>query len=153
MTFRRASSSPIAERAGLIGPIGDWVLEPELPGSGGVAGGGPLSCSVNVSALQIRQPDFVDQVSRPRCGSTSSTRVWSCWRSPRPMLVEEIEASQRRTSTSLRALGIRIAIDDFGTGYCSLSYLQRFPVDIVKIDRRFVEELGERPARALRSRR
>ena len=58
------------------------------------------------------------------------------------MLVEEVEASNGNLE-QLRALGIRIAIDDFGTGYCSLSYLQRFPVDIVKIDRRFVEELGE----------
>ena len=58
------------------------------------------------------------------------------------MFVEEVEASNGNLE-QLRALGIRIAIDDFGTGYCSLSYLQRFPVDIVKIDRRFVEELGE----------
>ena len=58
------------------------------------------------------------------------------------MFVEEVESANGNLD-ELRALGIRIAIDDFGTGYCSLSYLQRFPVDIVKIDRRFVEELGE----------
>ena len=58
------------------------------------------------------------------------------------MFVEEVESANGNLE-ELRALGIRIAIDDFGTGYCSLSYLQRFPVDVVKIDRRFVEELGE----------
>ena len=58
------------------------------------------------------------------------------------MFVEEIESANGNLD-ELRALGIRIAIDDFGTGYCSLSYLQRFPVDVVKIDRRFVEELGD----------
>jgi EAL domain-containing protein (putative c-di-GMP-specific phosphodiesterase class I) len=58
------------------------------------------------------------------------------------MFVEEVESANGNLD-ALRALGIRIAIDDFGTGYCSLSYLQRFPVDVVKIDRAFVEELGD----------
>jgi EAL domain-containing protein (putative c-di-GMP-specific phosphodiesterase class I) len=57
-------------------------------------------------------------------------------------LVDEIEAASH-VLAELRASGIRVAIDDFGTGYCSLSYLQRFPVDIVKIDRQFIEELSD----------
>ena len=60
------------------------------------------------------------------------------------MLVDEIESASDNLAP-LRELGVLIAIDDFGTGYCSLSYLQQFPVDIVKIDRQFIEELDEHP--------
>ena len=60
------------------------------------------------------------------------------------MIVEEIESASHNLAP-LRDLGVLIAIDDFGTGYCSLSYLQRFPIDVVKIDRQFVEELDEHP--------
>ena len=58
------------------------------------------------------------------------------------VLVHEIESASTILA-ELRDLGVGLAIDDFGTGYCSLSYLQRFPVDVVKIDREFVSELGE----------
>ena len=63
------------------------------------------------------------------------------------MLVEEIESSSGHLA-DLRSLGVLIALDDFGTGYCSLSYLQRFPVDVLKIDRQFIQELGEEPRQA-----
>ena len=56
------------------------------------------------------------------------------------VLVDEIESASTAL-TALHELGVRIAIDDFGTGYCSLSYLQKFPVDVVKIDRQFVNEV------------
>ena len=132
---------PVAERAGLIGPIGEWVLHESFREATTWQRGDPRSVSVNVSALQIRQDDFVEQVCAalryhdldPALVTLEITET---------MFVEEVEASNGNLE-ALRAIGIRIAIDDFGTGYCSLSYLQRFPVDIVKIDRRFVEELGE----------
>ncbi len=132
---------PVAERAGLIGPIGEWVLDESFRQASTWQRGGPRTVSVNVSALQIHQADFVPQVREalrrhdldPELVTLEITET---------MFVEEVEASNGNLA-ELRALGIRIAIDDFGTGYCSLSYLQRFPVDIVKIDRRFVEELGE----------
>ena len=132
---------PVAERAGLIGPIGEWVLNESFRQATTWQGGGPRTISVNVSALQIRQDDFVGQVHAAllRHGLEPGLVTLEITES---MLVEEVEASNGNLE-QLRALGIRIAIDDFGTGYCSLSYLQRFPVDIVKIDRRFVEELGE----------
>ena len=104
--------------------------------------GGPRSISVNVSALQIRQ----DGLRRARCATALQYHELDpslvTLEITETMFVEEVEASNGNLE-ALRAIGIRIAIDDFGTGYCSLSYLQRFPVDIVKIDRRFVEELGE----------
>jgi diguanylate cyclase (GGDEF)-like protein len=132
---------PIAERAGLIGPIGDWVLNESFRHAVGWQQSGERYVSVNVSALQVRQPEFVDQVR---------AALWLYQLDPslvmleitETMFVEEVESSNGNLA-ELRALGIRIAIDDFGTGYCSLSYLQRFPVDVVKIDRRFVEELGD----------
>ena len=132
---------PVAERAGLIGPIGEWVLHESFRQATTWQRGGPLTISVNVSALQIRQDDFVEQVRAALRRHDLDPAVVTL-EITETMFVEEIEASNGKLE-ELRALGIRIAIDDFGTGYCSLSYLQRFPVDIVKIDRRFVEELGE----------
>lgn len=134
---------PIAERAGLIVPIGKWVIDESIKAAVRWQRRGPQRISVNVSALQIRSPEFVEQVRRslaehgldPGCIALEITES---------MLVEEIESASDSLA-ALRALGVLIAIDDFGTGYCSLSYLQRFPVDIVKIDRQFVDELDERP--------
>jgi len=134
---------PIAERAGLILPIGRWVLEESIRQAAQWQGKGPMQISVNVSAVQIRSPDFVTRVRDvldahgldPRRLTLEITEA---------MHVEQVDASSGILA-ELRALGVRIAIDDFGTGYCSLSYLQRFPVDVVKIDRRFVEELGDHP--------
>ena len=132
---------PIAERAGLIGPIGEWVLHESFRQAVTWQEHGRRTISVNVSALQIRQDDFVGLVRAAlhRHGLDPSLVTLEITET---MFVEEIESSNGNLE-ELRQLGIRIAIDDFGTGYCSLSYLQRFPVDIVKIDRRFVEELGE----------
>ena len=132
---------PIAERAGLIGPIGEWVLNESFRHAAMWQHTGQRYVSVNVSALQIRQPEFVPQVAaaldlyglHPSLVMLEITET---------MFVEEVQSASGNLE-QLRALGIRIAIDDFGTGYCSLSYLQRFPVDVVKIDRRFVDELGD----------
>jgi EAL domain-containing protein (putative c-di-GMP-specific phosphodiesterase class I) len=137
---------PIAERAGLIVPIGKWVIDESLRAAARWQARGPQQISINVSASQIRSPEFVEQVRAslirhaidPRCVTLEITET---------MLVEEIESASGYLA-ELRSLGVRIAIDDFGTGYCSLSYLQRFPVDIVKIDRQFIQELGDDPSEA-----
>ena len=99
--------------------------------------------SVNVSALQIRSPEFVEQVRR----SLEEHRLdpsLVILEITEDLLVDEIDSASDNLAR-LRELGVLIALDDFGTGYCSLSYLQRFPVDVVKIDRRFIEELDEHP--------
>jgi diguanylate cyclase (GGDEF)-like protein/PAS domain S-box-containing protein len=134
---------PIAERAGLIGPIGQWVLDESFRQAAIWQLAGPRQISVNVSALQIKSPDFVDHVRRSLAVHRLDPSMVML-EITETMFVEEVEASTGHLE-DLRRLGIRIAIDDFGTGYCSLSYLQRFPVDVLKIDRRFVEELGQRP--------
>jgi diguanylate cyclase (GGDEF)-like protein/PAS domain S-box-containing protein len=134
---------PIAERAGLMVEIGTWAIEESIRAAARWQACGPRQLSVNVSSQQLRSPDFVDVLGKSldRHGLD-----------PKLVTVEITESMllQQADSTSdnlapLRDLGVRIAIDDFGTGYCSLSYLQRFPVDVVKIDRQFVEELDLHP--------
>ncbi len=132
---------PIAERAGLIVPIGKWVVDQSIKAASRWQSRGPQQVSVNVSALQIRSPEFVEWVR----GSLEEHQLEAgrlVLEITEPTFVAEIESASDNLA-SLRALGVLIAIDDFGTGYCSMSYLQRFPVDVVKIDRQFVDELDE----------
>lgn len=134
---------PIAERAGLIVPIGKWVVDRSIRAASRWQSRGPQRVSVNVSALQIRSPEFVEWVR----ASLEEHRL-----DPGRLVLEitettfvaEIESASDNLA-SLRELGVLIALDDFGTGYCSMSYLQRFPVDIVKIDHQFIDELDEHP--------
>ena len=135
---------PLAEETGLIQPIGDWVLleacRHAQAMSGALDGGPAPAISVNVSAMQVQQPDFSDRVARALRGGGLP---------PERLVLELTEGVLLRgideTVTGLqdlRALGVRIAIDDFGTGYSSLNYLQHLPVDILKIDKSFVDHVG-----------
>ncbi len=104
--------------------------------------------SVNVSARQFRTPGFVDQV-RAALADTGARPEW--------LLLEITESLVLRDADQvwadlreLRAMGVRIAIDDFGTGYSSLSYLRQMPVDVLKIDKSFIDDmLGSPQQRAL----
>jgi EAL domain-containing protein (putative c-di-GMP-specific phosphodiesterase class I) len=134
---------PIAERAGLIVPIGRWVVEQAISAASRWQAAGPQQLSINVSPAQIRSADFVGQIR----DSIARTGI-----DPRRITVEITETtfvdeidSGSPSLAELRALGVLIALDDFGTGYCSLSYLQRFPVDVLKIDRQFIGELDTDP--------
>ena len=132
---------PVAERAGLILSIGSWVLDESICQATRWQETGPHEVSVNVSALQLRVPSFVDDVRAAllKHGLAPERLTLEITETA---LVDEIEEASH-VLAELRGSGIRVAIDDFGTGYCSLSYLQRFPVDIVKIDRQFIEELSD----------
>jgi EAL domain-containing protein (putative c-di-GMP-specific phosphodiesterase class I) len=101
----------------------------------GVVEGRELEMSVNVSARQLQHPDFVDHVDAAldRAGLPAHCLVLEITES---VLIETGDAAETRLGT-LKSKGIEIALDDFGTGYGSLAYLQRLPVDIVKIDRSF----------------
>jgi diguanylate cyclase (GGDEF)-like protein len=137
-----AAFIPVAEETGLILPMGHWVLEqacgqlarwarrPELAG---------LSISVNVSARQLRQPGFVDEVRAvlEQAGASPQNLKIEITES---LLVDDTEASIA-TMHSLKALGVGFSLDDFGTGYSSLSYLKRLPLDQLKIDRSFVNDV------------
>jgi diguanylate cyclase (GGDEF)-like protein len=95
--------------------------------------------SVNVSAIQLRQADFVEAVLQALAAADRPLLDLEITES---VLVEDIEESTRKLQT-LRRAGIEISVDDFGTGYCSLSYLARLPVDTLKIDRSFVVRMRE----------
>jgi len=95
--------------------------------------------AVNVSAIQLRQRDFVDSVLEAVAGEGDQLIDLEITES---VLVDDIEESTRKLQT-LRRTGIEVSVDDFGTGYCSLSYLARLPVDTLKIDRSFVVRMRD----------
>jgi diguanylate cyclase (GGDEF)-like protein len=135
---------PVAEEMGLIVPIGRWVLresmrqvhvwQDEVPSSA------RLNLSVNLSARQLRQPELVDDIVEalhdtgfdPTCLTLEITETALMRDTARALITLE----------KLRALGIRLALDDFGTGYSSLSYLRQFPIDVIKIDKSFVDGIA-----------
>lgn len=135
---------PLAETTGLIRPLGLWVLRESCRQAVAweTAGltSGDLKMSVNVSARQLQQDDLVDQVVAvlQETGMPGHQLTLEMTES---VLLEKGDGTLA-TLQALRSLGIRLAIDDFGTGYSSLSYLHSFPVDILKIDRSFVERLS-----------
>jgi diguanylate cyclase (GGDEF)-like protein/PAS domain S-box-containing protein len=139
---------PIAEQTGLIVPMGEWTLRhacAEAAVTGGTVG-------VNVSGVQFAAPTFL---------ATVADALEVAQLPPSRLTIEITETALMADTDAtavlldhLRDVGVRIAIDDFGTGYCSLAYLQRFAVDIVKIDKAFVAELdgaskGDRLARTI----
>jgi diguanylate cyclase (GGDEF)-like protein len=133
---------PLAEKAGLISSIGQWVLEQAWADRHrwkAKFGGADLHMSVNVSAHQLMSAGFTDTISdllrstddRPELLILEITESVFIQDSERALLV----------LGDLKELGVTLALDDFGTGYSSLSYLKRFPVDIIKIDRTFIADL------------
>jgi diguanylate cyclase (GGDEF)-like protein/PAS domain S-box-containing protein len=131
---------PVAEDCGLIVPIGEWVLREAARQwqTWHKQGFPPLRVSVNVSSLQFREADFCQLVER----TLQEFEV-----TPGLLMLEMTESvlmdSSRETEARMRdvkALGVGYSLDDFGTGFSSLSYLKRFPVDVVKIDRSFIHD-------------
>ncbi len=134
---------PICEESGLILPVGEWVLESacaQLREWGTRPATRAFKLSVNISAKQFRQDDFVDQVVRivERSGIDPARLELELTES---MFLDNIEQSIEKMRT-LREMGILFALDDFGTGYSSLSYLKRLPLNQVKIDRSFVRDIA-----------
>ena len=136
---------PIAEDSGLIVPLGHWVLQEACRQAAlwcqKVAPAG-LTISVNISAGQLR-PGFADQVASilEETGLPAESLVLEMTES---VLMDHTEENLA-FFTAFKEMGVGLAIDDFGTGFSSLSYLHRFPVDVLKIDRSFVDELGDSP--------
>jgi len=133
---------PLAEETGLILPLGKWVLEAACAQIAAWAGRrqtARLSISVNISARQFRQPDFVQQVltTLERAGA-SPNNLWL--ELTESMLVENIEEVVEKMR-ELKTHGLRFALDDFGTGYSSLAYLKRLPLNQLKIDRSFIRDI------------
>lgn len=132
---------PVAEESGVIVPIGDWVLRQAgaQMAEWRKAGLPPVRLSVNISARQLENPDFVDSVMR-------AIQVYSLdghqleLEITESLLMRDFEANAIKLGR-LSAAGIRLAIDDFGTGYSSFKYLSRFPIHTLKIDQSFVQDL------------
>jgi diguanylate cyclase (GGDEF)-like protein len=135
---------PLAEETGLITEIGAFVLRDACRQAARWVGSCneaiPLMVSVNLSARQVTDPRIVDQVA---------TALAEAELDPGRLVLEITETvlmQDREAAASnlekLKALGVRIAIDDFGTGYSSLAYLCRFPIDMLKVPREFVDGLG-----------
>jgi diguanylate cyclase (GGDEF)-like protein len=134
----------VAESTGIIVPLGRWVLQEacqtvrrwqlEFPEARG------LMLSVNVSAAQVQQADFIEVVrgALHSSGLATESLILEITES---VMMQNVEHSVSMLN-ELKSLGVRLAIDDFGTGYSSLSYLRRFPVDILKIDKSFVDGLS-----------
>lgn len=132
---------PVAEETGLIDEIGEWVLQTACKQNKQwqESGLGNLIISVNVSAHQFQQPQFVKQVKRALHDSGLAPQYLHL------ELTESVMIRNINYSISvmqeLQKLGVKVSIDDFGTGYSSLSYLKNLPIDYLKIDRSFINNL------------
>jgi diguanylate cyclase (GGDEF)-like protein/PAS domain S-box-containing protein len=135
----------VAEETGLIVPLGLWVLQESCRQARAFQARDPkwsqLTMSVNLSAVQLGQPDLVESVAAALADADLR---------PEHLQLEMTEsvlmgdaAATIGVLARLKGLGISLGVDDFGTGYSSLAYLRRFPVDVLKIDQSFVKGLGD----------
>ena len=136
---------PLAEETGLIAPIGRWVLReaclqarrlqerfPQVPA---------LHMAVNLSARQLQRQEIVGEIAEIliETGLHPESLVVEITES---VMMQDIDLSIQRLA-EMKELGVRLAVDDFGTGYSSLNYIRRFPVDILKVDKSFVDGVSE----------
>jgi len=131
----------LAEETGLIVPIGAWVLQTACRQNRQWqrSGLGPLRIAVNLSARQLAEPSLLDSVERVlhETGLPPASLEIELTES---MMMGDIE-SAIHTMECFKRMGVKLSIDDFGTGYSSLQYLKRLPVDVLKIDRSFVQDM------------
>ncbi|MEX1262758.1 MAG: EAL domain-containing protein [Actinomycetota bacterium] len=136
---------PLAEETGLIVPIGRWVmleacrfaveLQDRFPNEP------PLHMAVNLSVRQIARPELVEEV-REILTDTGLDPGSLILEITETVMMQDMELSIERLGM-LKALGVQLAVDDFGTGYSSLNYIRRFPVDILKVDKSFIDGVSE----------
>lgn len=136
---------PLAEESGLIVPLGEWVLRSACIQNKvwQVAGYEPLPVAINLSARQFREIGLPETVARV---------LHETGLSPNFLMLEITETNAMQdveytisTLEVLKDMGLGIALDDFGTGHSSLSYLKRFPIDLLKIDKSFVQDVPDDP--------
>ena len=138
---------PLAEDTGLIVPLGRWVMREacqqlrawqlRLPASS------TMSMSINLSVRQLMHEQIIRDV-REAVGDAGLDPSTVTMEITETTLMHDTEMTRERLA-QLREIGVSLAVDDFGTGYSSLQYVQRFPIDIIKIDRSFVTGLGTNP--------
>ncbi len=133
---------PLAEESGYIVTLGAWVMEQAVREAAlWMSSGMPIMISVNVSALEFRQPDFVDRITRLLAVHQLPPTLLELELTETILLLDAQEMEQRLHV--LANLGIGLAIDDFGTGYSSLAYLKKLPIHKLKIDQSFVRGLAD----------
>ncbi|HAU57249.1 MAG TPA: hypothetical protein DCW87_06545, partial [Comamonadaceae bacterium] len=136
---------PLAEELGLINQIGEWVLHTACAALAGWhrQGLNHLTLSVNLSAVQLRNPQLPAQIAQVLQTHTLPAGALTLEVTESVAMQDPLASVQRLAQ--IRALGVRLAMDDFGTGYSSLAYLQRLPLDYLKLDRTFVRDLETNP--------
>ncbi|MEK6593637.1 MAG: EAL domain-containing protein, partial [Pseudomonadota bacterium] len=132
---------PLAEETGLIVPIGEWVLKTACAQNKSWQEHGlpPLRIAVNLSVRQFAHENLLRDVERVM-SETGMDPIFLELEITESMVMHNPEQAVILL-TKLKAMGIQLSIDDFGTGYSSLNYLKRFPIDSVKIDRSFIQNL------------
>jgi diguanylate cyclase (GGDEF)-like protein/PAS domain S-box-containing protein len=139
-----ANFIPLAEETGLIAPIDSWVLREACSEARALLDrhpGLPIHMAVNLSARELQGGDIVQEIAAAltECGLAPANLVIEITES---VMMRDLELSIQRLS-QLKELGVRLAVDDFGTGYSSLNYIRRFPVDILKVDKSFIDGVAE----------
>lgn len=133
---------PLAEEIGMIGEIGDWVLQTACEQSNAWrrAGAGSVRIAVNFSARQFLERDLIQKINRALAANELSPRMLEV--EITETLIMGNEEIILRTLKQLKEMEVVVSIDDFGTGYCSLPYLRRFPANTLKIDKSYIQDLG-----------
>lgn len=132
---------PLAESSGLIVPLGQWILETALreqmswPKIGGIR----PRLSVNVSGVQLKEPDFLDMVSRVILETGADPSSIDLELTETVLL--DFGTEMRTKLLTLKNMGFKLALDDFGTGYSSFHYIRDLPIDTVKIDQTFIRRM------------
>ena len=136
---------PLAEECGLLDPMGEWVVHEACRQAKAwqLQGQRPMRIAVNLSPSQFRLKNLVDMIRRALTAADLEPRFLEV------ELTESAVMSNAEESVvileSLSRMGVLVSVDDFGTGYSSMSYLRRFPIDKLKIDRAFISEITKRP--------
>jgi diguanylate cyclase (GGDEF)-like protein len=131
---------PIAERTGLIGEIGDWVITEACAAAGVLHKMGlRMRVAINISGYQLRRKDLADRLEHELKKNHVSPERFTC-EITETVAMEDSDAT-RITFEALRALGLHVSIDDFGTGHSSLAQLRKLPASELKVDRSFVSDL------------
>ena len=135
----------ILEETGLILEAGRWAMEQAIEdwGKWRASGLRPPRVAVNVSAIQLRQKDFVATVERMLSGAEDTSGALEL-EITESLIMQDIEANIARLK-AVRDMGVGVVIDDFGTGYSSLSYIARLPINALKIDRAFIVNMTGKP--------
>ncbi|MDY0398265.1 MAG: EAL domain-containing protein [Desulfuromonas thiophila] len=134
---------PVAEQTGLIGEIGSWVLDTVCRQIADWQRNSlqPVTVAINLSARQFERADLACQIHDQLQARGVAAGLLEVELTEGLIMKNPLAAVQ--IMEQLKQYGVRIALDDFGTGYSSLNYLRRFPLDVLKIDRSFVDDLGE----------